>query len=77
MKRFRVKRGAAKRCLAGMAVDNALYELVRKLEGRVLEFVQENRDEVILRLPPELITFRGTHNITLISLPRTMVAPAE
>lgn len=77
MERFRVKRGAAEQCLAKEKADSTFYELVKRLEGRALEFVQAKDNEVILRLPPELITSYENHVITLISLPRTMVVPAE
>jgi hypothetical protein len=86
MKTFKVNPGAAQLYLeyaAGkhgekpFAVDEELCNLLKKLEGRALDLVKTTRKRVILRLPLALITFRENHEITLISLAKTMATQVE
>lgn len=86
MKTFKVNPGAAQLYLEyamgkheekPFTVDAEFCNLLRKLEGKTLELVKTTRKRAILRLPLEFITFRDNHEITLISLAKTMVTQAE
>jgi len=86
MKSYEVKSGAAQLYLEYAAgkheekpftVDEEFCNLLRKLEGKALELVKTTRKRVILRLPPELITFRENHEITLVSIAKTMATQVD